>query len=116
MTIDSEALAAARSIEEILAATGGGAWVVEAHAVGNRIHVEPMNGLLTDPNWALSAGAHWWVTAWRWLTFGGHRSMFPRTERQLAHAIADCERWCSREMAKEAAGKRLLSKGGLAER
>lgn len=92
MPLDTEALAAATSLEAIADACGGDVQHVTASPVGNRVHVEPSNG-----NWFWRGG----------IFIRPRRHMYPKNAKQLARAVASCQAWCDRENAKDAAGRGL---------
>lgn len=84
-----------------------GPWEVSTSPVGDCVHVSPLKSFSEMNNWQMFAGR--WRISYLWRSFGicSWRRVYPRTEKQLAKAIRDCQRFCDRENAKEARGREL---------
>ena len=71
-------------------------WTVSVTAMDNGWHVHPSKGLIASANWALTLNPRRDSSFWRAVTGAYLRREWPRTERQLHKAVAECEEWCRR--------------------
>lgn len=90
-----------------ICSVGHKVWTCEVSVSSHGWLVSPTRGLLCVGNWALNPyhyqgirGA--WATFWRTITGAYFRREYPKSERMLRRAIAECEVFCVREEAEEA--------------
>jgi hypothetical protein len=87
-----------------------GPWEVAVRQVGARFHVYPHQGLLSMGHWALSLNPKRSTGFWRCISGIYLRREWPRNEKALAKAIADCEEWCHRRNDAEGHAKAILDR------
>lgn len=82
-------------------------WTCEVSVVGHGWHVRPSRGLMCVGNWALNPYhrrglGNFLAQFWRVTSGAYFRREYPKSERMLRKAIAECEVFCIREQAEEA--------------
>jgi hypothetical protein len=87
---------------EFLAAVRAGGWRTSVSQSGDSIHVSPVCGLVATGNWALNPYhrrgiGNFCAQMWRMWSGAYIRREYPKSERALRKAVAECDIWCERE-------------------
>lgn len=89
-------------------------WTPDVSQVGTGFHVTPLVGMMACGNWALNPYhrrglGNFLAQTWRMFSGAYLRREYPKNEKALRKAIAECEVWCERENAETERAKGVLT-------
>lgn len=106
---------AVRTYERWIPEVGSRVWTTTVSTVGTGFHVRPSRGLTSVGNWALNPHhrrgfGNFCAQFWRMWSGAYIRREYPKSEKGLRKAVAECDIWCERESAAESVADDVMAR------